>query len=424
MKRASRLLSRAAYPAFLAAAFLPLIQLAALAEQRPTPPDLPPTELARESIDQDPGVVQARRALTAAGHGAAALRAGSHEWTTRLAAQRRSYENSGNSNEWTASLERTIRIGGKAGIDSQLGDSELVIGQARIGEARHEAARALADLWLDTLATSRQRELWAEQLSFAEASHQAVDKRRKAGDASVLDLNIARADLIEVQRQLSAATSAEAKARAKLAVRFPTLKYEPKPLAEPTALDMSLPQWRDRILTESDPIKIAEGLLKKAELSAARARADRIPDPTVGVYTASEAFRNERIIGLSVSIPLSGSYRSERMYQALQEAEAARAKVESQKRDEEAEVVEAYADATGGLERWRLTSQGLSTTRDSARLTQRAYTLGEADLQTLLLARRQALDASTAAEQARVEALRWHYRLLIDGHLIWALEED
>ena len=421
MKRTSRLVIGAA---FLATAFLPFVPLTALAERRPTPLDLPPTELARQSIDQDPGVIEARRALSAAGHGAAALRAGPHEWITRLAAQRRRYDNGGNSNEWTASLERTIRIGGKAGFDAQLGDNELLIGQARIGEARHEAARALADLWIDMLATSRQRELWTEQLSFAEASHKAVEKRSKAGDASVLDLNVARADLIEVQRQLSAATSAEAKAKAKLALRFPTLKYEPTPLSEPTALSMSLAQWRDRILAESDPIKIAEGLLKKAELSAARARADRTPDPTVGVYTASEAFRNERIIGLSLSIPLSGNYRSERMQQARQEAEAARAKVERQKRDEEAEVVEAYSDATGGLERWRLASQGLSTTRDSARLTQRAYSLGEADLQTLLLARRQALDASTAAEQARAEALRWHYRLLVDAHLIWALEED
>ena len=421
MKRRNRLMIGAA---LLAAAVLPFAPLTALAEQRPTPADLPPTELARQSIDQDPAVIEARRALSAAGHGAAALRAGSHEWTTKVAAQRRRYDNGGNSNEWTASLERTIRIGGKAGIDTQLGDNELIIGQARIGEARHEAARALADLWLNTLATSRQRELWAEQLSFAEASHQAVEKRRKAGDASMLDLNVARADLIEVQRQRSAATSAEAKARAKLAVRFPTLTYEAKPMAEPTALDMSLAQWRDRILAESDPIKVAEGLLKRAELSAARAKADRIPDPTLGVFTASEAFRNERIIGLSVSLPLSGSYRGERMQQALQEAEAARAKVARQKRDEEAEIVEAYADATGGLERWRLASQGLATTRDSARLMQRAYTLGEADLQTLLLARRQALDASTAAEQARLEALRWHYRLLVDAHLIWALEED
>jgi len=396
----------------------------AFAQDRPTPPDLPPTDIARQSIDQDPAVVEARRALGAAGHGAAALRAGSHEWTTKLSAQRRRYDNAGTSNEWTAALERTIRIGGKAAIDAQLGDNELVIGQARIGEARHEAARALADLWMDGLATSRQRELWAEQLSFAEASHRAVETRRRAGDASALDLNAARADLIEVQRQLSAATTAEAKAKAKLAVRFPTLTYAPKPLAEPGALDMTLPQWRERILAESDPIRITEGLLKKAELSAARAKAERIPDPTVAVYTASEAFRNERVIGLSVSIPLSGTYRSERMQQALAEAEAARAVVERQKREEEAEIVEAYVEATGGLERWRLASQGLLTTRDSARLTQRAYSLGEADLQTLLLARRQALDASTATEQARVEALRWHYRLLIDAHFIWGLADE
>ncbi len=410
--------------ALLVAVWLPLAAAPARAEQRPTPPDLPPTEIARLSIDQDLAVIEARRALAAAGHGAAALRAGAHEWTTRLAAQRRRYDNSGTSNEWTVTLERTLRSGGKAGIDAQLGDNEIAIGQARVGEARHEAARALADLWMDTLATGRQRELWTEQLGFATASHQAVEKRRKAGDASMLDLNTARADLIEVQRQLSAATSAEAKARAKLAVRFPTLNHAPQPLAEPAALGMSLPQWRDRILAESDPIKIAEGLLKKAELTAARARADRSPDPTVGVYAASEAFRNERVVGLSVSIPLSGSYRSERMQQALQDAEVARARVERQKRDGETEVVEAYADAAGGLARWQLAAQGLAATRDSARLMQRAYSLGEADLQTLLLARRLTLEATTAAEQARVEALRWHYRLLVDAHLIWALEDD
>ena len=394
------------------------------AESRPTPHDLPPTELARDSIDQDPAVVEARRALVASRHGAAALRLGPHEWTTKLSAQRRRYENAGTSGEWMAALERTIRIGGKAEIDARLADNELLTGQARIGEARHGAARALADLWIDTLATGRQRELWAEQLGFAQASHDAVEKRRKAGDASMLDVNVARADLIEVQRQLNAASTAQAKARAKLEVRFPTLKHAAQPLAEPTELEMTLPQWRERILAESDPIKIAEGQLKKAELSAARSKADRIPDPTVGVYTASEAFRNERVIGISLSIPLAGSYRSERSQQALQEAEAARARVDRQRRDEEAEVVEAYVEATGALARWRLASQGLSATRDNARLTQRAYALGEADLQSLLLARRQSLDAATAAEQARVEALRWHYRLLVDAHLIWALEDD
>ena len=63
----------------------------AWADTRPTPPDLPPTELARQSIDQAPAVVEARRALAASTHGAAALRAGPNEWTTKLSAQRRRY---------------------------------------------------------------------------------------------------------------------------------------------------------------------------------------------------------------------------------------------------------------------------------------------------------------------------------------------
>jgi outer membrane protein TolC len=174
----------------------------------------------------------------------------------------------------------------------------------------------------------------------------------------------------------------------------------------------------------SDPIRVAEGLAKKAALTADRLRADRTPDPTVGVFVASEARRSERIYGVSVSIPLAGTYRNERMLQALQEAEAARTRLDGKRREVEMEVTETYIDAMGSYERWRLTSQGLTATQNSARLTQRAYSLGEVDLQGLLLARKQALDATSAAEQARVEALRAQSRLMIDAHLVWDLEED
>lgn len=396
----------------------------ATSAERPIPSDLPPTELARLWIDHDAGVVEARRSLDAAMHGAAALRASPYEWIGRATAQRRRYDSGGNSNEWSAALERTIRIGGKAEIDRQLGDTELAIAQAAIGEARREAARALMELWLNVSAATRQHGLLTEQLGFAEANHKAVETRRRAGDASQLDVNVARADLLDMQRQIIAAKTSETKAKAKLATRFPRAEYEPRALAEPPELEMPQAEWRERILARSDSIRIARELFKKAELTAARAKAERIPDPTVGVYTASEAFRNERIVGLSFSIPLSGTYRSERMQQALREAEAALARVERQLRDKEIEIVEAYVEATGGRERWRLASQGALTTRESARLTQRAYALGEADLQTLLLARRQALDAANAAETARVDALRWHYQLMVDAHVIWGLVSD
>lgn len=395
-----------------------------LAQQVPAPRDLPATAQAAAWIDKDPAVVEARRSLAAATHGAAALAAGTYEWTVRAAAQQRQVRDSGNSNEWAAQLERTVRIGGKAGLDRELGEAELAIAQARIGQARQEAARALADLWLDWLAAARATELLKEQLSFAEANLAAVDKRRRAGDASVLDTSVAQTDLAEVQRQASLGASALAKARAKLRVRFADAPLDIIALADPAEPMWPEAGWRERILAAAAALKAAEGQLRRAELSAARAQADKLPDPTLGVYTASENFRNERLIGISLSIPLTGTYRDERMRQALQEAEVARAAIDRARQGIEIELAETFADAVGSFERWRLVERGAQAARESARLTQRAYALGEADLQSLLLVRRQSLDGARAALEARVEALRSNYRLLIDARLIWDLAND
>jgi outer membrane protein, heavy metal efflux system len=65
-----------------------------------------------------------------------------------------------------------------------------------------------------------------------------------------------------------------------------------------------------------------------------------------------------------------------------------------------------------------------SATHENARLVQRAHALGESDLQAVLLARRQAVEAALAALQARVDALRARYRLLVDAHLIWDLADE
>lgn len=396
--------------------------LPVLADSQATPADLPPTPLARQWIDQDPAVREARSALLSAGHTAAMITASPNEWTTRLTAQSRRYDSlSADSREWHVQLERPIRINGKPGLDRQLGEVELVIAEARVGEAIHEAARSLLDLWIDGLAASQAAKLFAEQHSFAQTNLHAVESRKKAGDASALDVSVAAADLAEVARQASLAASNLAKARAKLRVRFPGAQLPVRPLGDPLPPVEAEARWLQRIVEASDPLRIAEGRLRKAELTASRASADRVPDPTVGIFTASEAFRKEGIVGVSISIPLGGTYRDERSRQTLQEVEVARAALERQRRDLESTVAETYADATGNLARWRLAEIGALATGESARLTQRAYSLGEADLQSLLLARRQFLEASRSALEARADALRANYRLLIDAHLIWDL---
>lgn len=391
------------------------------AQETATPKDLPSTAQAVAWIDKDPAVVEARRALAAAGHGAVVLAAGPHEWTAKASTQRRSVGGVGNSIEWSVGIERGVRIGGKAGLDRQLGEADVEIGRARVGEARQEAARALSDLWLDWLAAHSAQALLKEQLSFAETNLAAVDKRKRAGDASALDVSIAQSDLAEVRRQAHQADSTLVKARAKLKLRFPEAPLEPAALSDPAEPMWPEARWRERIVAEADPLKIAEWQVRRAELTASRTRADKVADPTVGVFTASEAFRNERVIGISVSIPFGGAAREPRLQQSLQEAEVARAALDRARQGTAIEIGETFADAMGGVERWRIAERGAEAARESARLTQRAYTLGELDLQSLLLVRRQSLDALRAAGDARAEALRWNYRLLIDAHLIWDL---
>lgn len=387
-----------------------------------TPPDLPGTVQATTAIDQDPAVAQARHSVQAAMHAAAMLEASPYEWTASTSAQRRRVDGSGTSDEWSAQLARTIRIGGKAALDHELGDAGVRQARAQLGAARIDAARSLVDLWLDWLTARQTREALQEQGRFAQANVDAVQARRKAGDASLLELNVAQGDLAAAQRQVSSAAAAEARASLTLQARFPQLPLEARPLSEPMPLGRDAAQWREQIAAGSDVLRAAQQALRKAELTAARARADRLPDPTVGVFTSSEAFRRERIVGLSVSIPLGGTYREQGALEALQQAEVARAGVERQKRELDLQIATLVSEGASSLTRWQLAEQSATAARESVRLTQRAYHLGEADLQTLLLVRRQALDAVNAAVTARSEALRARYRLLVDARLIWNLD--
>ncbi len=395
------------------------------AQEVPTPGFLPATAQANAWIEAEPMVARARHAAEAANHAGAATAASPHEWTARVQGQRRSYQDSGaRSNEWSAQMERAIRINGKAGLDRQLRDLEAELGRARVGEARHEAARALSDAWTGVIVARGQHALLKEQLALAVNNLEAVQKRQRAGDASALDANVAQSEIGVVALETSQAATEVTKAESVLRVRFAAAVPNGVVLPPPQAPLWPEPRWRDRVLSEADPVKSAEIEWRRAGTMAARARADRLPDPTVGVFTAHEALRNERVVGVSVSFPFSGTYRSERALQAGKEADALQAAFEQVRREVELQAAQTYAEATGSLERWRIASEAARLAGDSARLMQRAYGLGEADLQALLLARRQASDAARAAVRAQGEAVRWEMRVLIDAHLIWDLAQD
>lgn len=389
------------------------------------PEGLPANGRARALIEKDPRVVQARRSLDAARERAAGLTVGPDEWTAKAGSQRRRDRSSGGSvNEWSVGLERSIRIGGKAALDRSLGELHVALARAQLGEARHEAARELAEAIVSIQAAQRTRELWQEQLGFAQANLNATANRRQAGDASNLDQNMAAGDLSEVRRQVASASSEVAKLQARFSARY---GQEPIPVfatGDSSSLPLDESAWRARVLEQSELLKAAEHQTRIAQFNAARAGANRTPDPTIGVHAASEGGGAERILGVTLSVPLGGTYRSAVHREALQQVEVARAAEEQVRRELEGELAVSLAEMRGSMERSRFAQEAASASAQNTQLTQRAYSLGEGDLQTVLLARRQAVDSALAASQARVDALKARYKLLVDAHLIWDMHED
>ena len=237
-------------------------------------------------------------------------------------------------------------------------------------------------------------------------------------------MSLAQAELAEQRRTDNDAKTQAAVSWARLHARFPGISRQFALLPAPFPLAEGLGFWRDRILSQSDELKIAQALWQRAQAQAGRMRAEKTPDPTVGIYTASEIGGRERITGVSISIPIPGGQRDSRADKALHSVEVMRQEVELKKRQLEAEIASAVATTEGAYESLQIAETGAAAMQDNARLMQRAYSLGEADLQALLSARRQATAAAQNALLARIAALKGYYLLLVDAHLVWDLEHE
>ena len=400
------------------------ISCTAQAVEPVNPPGLLPTEIARPLLEQDPGVAAARAGLDVALQEAGILDRSPYEWTARVSGQQRRVDSGPRYNEWNVGIERTIRLPGKAEADRKLGKASVEESQARYGEALYEAARELMALWVEWLAAERARELAGDNLRSVQETLAAVEKRVRAGDASKLDLSIARSELAEQRRLENDAKTQATAAWARLSTRFPGGNRQIVALPMPLPIAEDATSWRERILAQSDELKVTQAQMQMAQARAERARADKTPDPTLGGYTASEVGGNERIYGVMLSVPIPGNARDARNAKAIAAVKVAQQEVQFKQRELETQIASAVATAQGAYDSLQIANEGAAFMQENAALMQRAYALGEAELQTLLLARRQATAAMNNALQAHAAALSAYYGLLVDAHLIWELDHD
>lgn len=388
------------------------------------PKNLISSDIASSLLKESPTVAAANANLDVANQENGLLVRSPYEWTARATTQQRNVRSGERYTEWNVGVERPIRLLNKATFDKNLGQKIVSESLASYGEAMHEAALELAELWANWLTAENILALESQNLSSIEKNLAAVEMRTKAGDASNLELNLARAELAEQQRLTVEARTQATVSLTKLNNRFPTFMPTATDLPDPVPLYGNLEDWKERVITESDELKLAEIKVEKARIQADRLKADRIPDPTLGVFTASEVGGRERLVGVSVSMPIPTGLRNARGKKALAEVEVYKNEQSIVKRGLETKINSLWVNLQGLNNNFDLAQKNAQSMEKNAQLVQRAYTLGEADLQSLLLARRQAISANYTVLKTKSDSLKNYLELLVDAHLIWNLEHE
>ena len=388
------------------------------------PSDLPDSAAALKVLDDLSAVRAARAELRAAGAEARQLRAGEHEYSLGLSVQRRNVSGGPNSNDWGASVERGVRLPGKARLDDMIGARLVEEAEERVGDARHEAARQLLSLWYGALLAQGEADLWQQQAVTLAEEQRIVAVRVKRGDAARLDQLQADAALALARSQARQAEARAQAAQAELRLRFPGLPIPGRSTADPALPAGSEADWIERTLEHNHELLAVQTASERARLLTQRAEQDRTPDPALGLHLGSEANGDERIFGVSLRMPLAGKARAAKADMHLAQAEALGETEAATPQRLSAEAATNWQAAAGNSEGFLRLREAAEAMSRHAELARRAHELGELGLSDTLLAHRNALEARMNAEQARLAANGAIARLLLDAHQLWPMAEE
>lgn len=394
-------------------------------QAEPAAADLPPLEAVARALAMHPMVRAAESGVGLEQARSDQLEAGPHELALVLGkTRRREILTDTHLGDKEVGLQRAFRLPGKRGVDQQLGAAGLAQARAQLGDARHETSRLLLTLWFNTLREAAASREWDAQVTTLREQARAARRRVELGDGSALDQSLAEAQLAQAEAQWNQAETRLQLARNELAQQFPGL---PLPgngtLAEPQPPEADGQDWREQILGHHHNLAIARAAAQRQRIGAGRAELERLPDPTLGLRWSSERDGQERLFGVQLTIPLPGSGRAAASRGAQAEAEIANAKEALALAQAEAEARRVVTQADGAYRQWQQQSRVAERMEANARLLDKAWRLGEGQLSELITARRLGIEARLAAAQARTDAHESRYRLLLDAHRLWPLDE-
>lgn len=386
---------------------------------------LPPPHLVGQLLERQPQVTAAQAGISVEQANSRRLAAGPYEWSVRASAQRRNESSGPRYRENEVALERPLRWMGKADKDAELGRQGVSMSEAGLADAWHEAARTLLRRWFEWVREAQAAQRLQQHAAILGQQADIVRKRVAAGDAPRMEMMLADTEHNRTEAAWLQAAQRRDLLAAGLRVSYPGLEPAlPSGLPEPALPPGDAVLWRQKILEDNHEIALAEAEAALGKATAERAALDRTPDPTVGLRYAQERDRQERLFSVTVSIPIPGQARQEQLLASLGRADVARENARAVRLKVEADALSAALRADGAQALWRRLAEVGRQSAGNAALVARAYELGESPLAETLLARRQALEALSAAEQAQIDALEAQARLLLDMHAIWSLHAN
>jgi outer membrane protein TolC len=388
---------------------------------------LPAEGAVRDAVLQSPDVLTAESRRDATLARAEGTRAGTAETVIRAIGQGRQVrEPSERYAEGQIAVERPLRLWGKAQADGALADLAAEAGNLAVKDARHETSRQILSLWIAVIRASQAR-MAAEDNARAASDLATMTARRvQVGDAARLDAELAAAELARARAAVATTEAAEAASLADLRARFPVVGRptpEPVRIALPPVPQEPAEQLRTEYVQDSHEYRLAMAEEAHAQQQAKRADLDRKPDPTVGMFVTVERGGAERILGVSVSMPLGSAYRRSNAVAAAADAETAARRRLGLERKLGAEFDVLYRNLSGKRAASVAQTEAAALQRTASERATRAYRAGESGLPELIAVRRSLADALLAERLASVDVLESDSRLKLDLHRMWDFDD-
>ncbi len=301
--------------------------------------------------------------------------------------------------EWEAEMAVPLWLPGQQPARAAEAESALDEVAARRAALRLQLAGELREAWWALAAARNSRELARQRVQTALALESDVRRRYEAGDLARIDANLAQGERLAAETE---ALEAEAAARA-AEQAWRQLAGAPAP-AELAAEGGAAPHE----MAEGHPLLAAAAAAAQAARNRLRAvdetRRDA-PELALRVMRERETYADPyaNTVGVRLTIPFSSGPRLRRDNAAAR-AEAGRADAELAllRQKLQLDVERARLEAQAAERQLALARQRRDLAADNLRLADKSFSLGEADLATLLRIRAGALEAESLFRRQQV----------------------